>query len=176
MVSLTDSELRALQPDIDDMSIPGLPHTECQTVATGWAEKPTIGPFVDHFVSRLRLGGIMSQKNQTRITHSGKFEEEVGMKPGQVRAYRGQRALVASFGIWASRGRGGWHNIHMTGDNRNFKHITVTDNPRSSTMYNRALYRDLKQLLVAYDKWPFSDETVEKEEVSLGIQGRLPES
>ena len=50
----------------------------------------------------------------------------------------------------------------MTGDNRNFKHITVTNNPRSSTMYNKALYRDLKQLLVAYDRWPFSDETVEE--------------
>ncbi|MBM4445041.1 MAG: hypothetical protein FJ020_07040 [Chloroflexi bacterium] len=115
----------------------------------------------------------MSQKNQTRPTRSGEFEEEVGVKPGQVRAYKGERALVASFGIWASRGRGGWHTIHMTGDNRSFKHIAVTDNPRSTTMYNKALFRDLKQLLVAYDKWPFDDEKVEKEGLSLGIQGRL---
>ena len=66
----------------------------------------TIGPFVDHFVSKLKLGGIMSQKNQTRITHSGKFEEEVGMKPGQVRAYKGQKALVASFGDLGVKGEG----------------------------------------------------------------------
>ncbi|OGO03715.1 MAG: hypothetical protein A2Y91_03980 [Chloroflexi bacterium RBG_13_54_8] len=128
------------------------------------------------FASNLRLGGIMSQKNLTRGTHSSKFEEEGDMKPGQVRAYKGQKAVVAAFGIWASRGGGGWLNIHMTGDNRNFKHITVTNNPRSTTMYNKALYRDLRQLLVAYDRWPFSNEGVGTEEVSTGIQGRLPVS
>lgn len=116
----------------------------------------------------------MSQKNETWVTHSGKFEEEVDMKPGDVRAYKGERALVAAFGIWASKGRGGWLNIHMTGDNRNFKHITVTNNPRSSTMYNKALYRDLRQLLVAYDKWPFSNAGVETEEIPICIQARLP--
>jgi hypothetical protein len=116
----------------------------------------------------------MSPKNQTWVTNSGRFEEEVGMKPGDVRAYKGERALVAAFGIWASKGRGGWPNIHMTGDNRNFKHITVTNNPRSSTMYNKALYRDLRQLLVAYNKWTFSNEGVETEEAPSGIQARLP--
>lgn len=115
----------------------------------------------------------MSQKNQTLANDSTKFEEEVDMKPGEVRAYKGERAVVAAFGIWASRGRAGWLNIHMTGDNRNFKHITVTNNPRSSTMYNKALYRDLRQLLVAHNKWPFGNEGAETEASPIGTQGRL---
>ncbi len=43
-------------------------------------------------------------------------------------------------------------------------------------MCNKALYRDLRQLLLAYNKWPFSNEGVETEEVHIGIQGRLPVS
>ena len=47
------------------------------------------------------------------------------MQPGDVRDFEGEKALVAAFGIWAARGEDGWLHIHMTGDNKNFKHITV---------------------------------------------------
>jgi len=53
---------------------------------------------------------------------------------------------------------GGWIHIHMTGDNINFKHVTVVNNPNSKTRYNRVLFRDLRKLLLAQNKWPFDAE------------------
>ena len=85
------------------------------------------------------------------------------MQPGDVRAFKGEKAIVAAFGIWAARGRDGWLHIHMTGDNRNFKHITVVNNPRSRTRYNKVLFRDLRRLLIAHGKWPFGKEGAETE-------------
>lgn len=85
------------------------------------------------------------------------------MKPGNVQPYRGDKAIVAAFGIWAARGKDGWLHIHMTGDNRNFKHITVVNNPASRARYNRVLFRDLRQLLISHGKWPFGNEGSETE-------------
>jgi len=69
------------------------------------------------------------------------------MKPGETRLFRGNKAIVAAFGIWAEKNRTGDIHIHMTGDNRNFKHITVCNNPNSKTRYNKVLFRDLRKLL-----------------------------
>lgn len=85
------------------------------------------------------------------------------MKPGNVQPYRGDKAIAAAFGIWAARGKDGWLHIHMTGDNSNFKHITVVNNPSSRTRYNRVLFRDLRRLLIAHGKWPFGNEGAETE-------------
>lgn len=86
------------------------------------------------------------------------------MQPGDVRAFEGEKAIVAALGIWAERGKDGWLHIHMTGDNRNFKHITVANNPRSRTRYNKVLFRDLRRLLIAHGKWSFGDEGAETED------------
>jgi len=80
------------------------------------------------------------------------------MKPGDVRAFKGKKAIVAAFGIWAEKNRVGSIHIHMTGDNENFKHITVCNDPNSKTRYNKVLFRDLRKLLVAYAKWPYEGE------------------
>ncbi len=80
------------------------------------------------------------------------------MKPGDVYPYSGKKAIVAAFGVWAARGKDGWIHIHMTGDNTNFKHITVVNNPDSRTRYNRVLFRDLRKLLISQSKWPFNTE------------------
>lgn len=80
------------------------------------------------------------------------------MQPGDVRAFQGKKALVAAFGIWAAKDRSGYIHIHMTGDNKNFRHITVCNNPNSKLRYNKVLFRDLRKLLIAYDKWPYSGE------------------
>lgn len=85
------------------------------------------------------------------------------MKPGDVQSYRGDKAIAAAFGIWAARGKDGWLHIHMTGDNRNFRHITVVNNPSSRTRYNRVLFRDLRRLLIAHGKWSFGNEGSETE-------------
>ena len=87
------------------------------------------------------------------------------MKPGDVHPYRGNKAIAATFGIWAARGKDSWIHIHMTGDNQNFHHITVVNNPRSKTRFNRVLFRDLRRLLIACDKWPFGDDGSETENV-----------
>lgn len=79
------------------------------------------------------------------------------------KSLQGNKAIVAAFGIWAVHGKDGWIHIHMTGDNENFHHITVVNNPSSRTKYNRVLFRDLRQLLIAYDKWPFGQEGLETE-------------
>ena len=85
------------------------------------------------------------------------------MKPGDVRLFEGRPkgALVAAFGIWAER-TGKHIRIDMTGDGENFKHVVVNNNPES-LMYHRTLFRDLRQLLIAYDKWPFGNEGAETE-------------
>jgi hypothetical protein len=80
------------------------------------------------------------------------------MKPGDTRPFRGNKAIVAAFGIWAEKNRAGNIHIHMTGDNQNFRHITVCNNPNSKLRYNKVLFRDLRKLLIAYNKWPFLDE------------------
>lgn len=80
------------------------------------------------------------------------------MRPGDVRPFRGRKAIVASFGIWAAKDRSGYIHIHMTGDNKNFRHITVCNNQRSKLRYNKVLFRDLRKLLIAYDKWPYQGE------------------
>ncbi len=77
------------------------------------------------------------------------------MKPGDVRSFQGKKAIVAAFGIWAAKDRTDYTHIHITGDNKNFKHVTVCNNPRSKKRYNRVLFRDLQRLLIAYDKWPY---------------------
>ncbi len=85
------------------------------------------------------------------------------MKPGDVQLYGGDRAIVAAFGLWVARGKDGWLHIHMTGDNRYFKHVTVVNNPSSKTRYNRVLFRDLRRLLVANGRWSFAEEGSETE-------------
>lgn len=80
------------------------------------------------------------------------------MKPGDVKPFKGKKAIIAAFGIWAEKKGAGDIHIHMTGDNKNFKHITVCNNPSSKKRYNRVLFRDLQKLLIAYDKWPFPRE------------------
>lgn len=80
------------------------------------------------------------------------------MNPGDVKIFKGKKAIVAAFGLWAEKNETGYIHIHMTGDNKNFKHITVCNNPDSKMRYNRVLFRDLKRLLIAHDKWPYGNE------------------
>lgn len=84
------------------------------------------------------------------------------MRPGDVDPFQGDKAIVAAFGIWAEK-KSGWIHIHMTGDNINFKHVTVVNNPNSKTRYNRVLFRDLRKLLLAQNKWPFGVDGSETE-------------
>lgn len=80
------------------------------------------------------------------------------MKPGDVRPFKGKKAIVAAFGVWAEKNRSGDIHIHITGDKTNFEHVTVCNNPESKTRYNKSLFRDLRKLLCAYHKWPYGDE------------------
>ena len=86
------------------------------------------------------------------------------MKVGDVRLFGGEAALVAAFGIWAEKRTGKYIHIHMTGDGENFVHTTVTNNPKSKKRYHKTLFRDLRRLLIAHDRWPFGDEGAETEE------------
>jgi len=86
------------------------------------------------------------------------------MKRGDVRLFEGGKvALVAAFGIWAER-TGKYIHIHMTGDGENFVHTTVTNNPKSRKRYHKTLFRDLRRLLIAHDRWAFGAEGAETEE------------
>ena len=80
------------------------------------------------------------------------------MKPGDVKVFGGKKAIVAAFGIWAAKDSSDYIHIHMTGDNKNFQHITVCNNSNSKLRYNKVLFRDLRKLLIAYDKWPYAGE------------------
>ena len=85
------------------------------------------------------------------------------LEPGMVRPFEGKKAIVAAFGVWAEKNDSGWIHIHLTGDNEHFHHVTVCNNPNSQMRYNRALFRELRNLLIAYDKWPYGDEGADKE-------------
>ncbi len=84
--------------------------------------------------------------------------EEV--RPGSVHPFRGDKAIAATFGIWAKK-KTKWIEIHITGDGTNFAHTWVTNNPKSQR-YHRTLFRDLRQLLIAYGKWSLGEDGAEK--------------
>ena len=79
------------------------------------------------------------------------------MNPGDVRTFKKgkQLALVVALGVWAERsGEGRPIHIHLTGPYP--FHTTVT-NQKGSVRYHRTLFRNLKQVLVAHSRWPFSE-------------------
>jgi hypothetical protein len=85
------------------------------------------------------------------------------MKPGDVRPFkRGKhRALALAIGVWAERiGKDGPIHVHLTGTPR--FHTTVT-NQRKSERYHRTLFRNMRSLLMEYDRWPFGNEGEETE-------------
>ncbi len=83
------------------------------------------------------------------------------MLPGDIRRFGGKSAIAATFGIYAEK-RGQWIYINLTGDKQNFRHVIVVNNPQS-TMYHRTLFRDLRRLLMANNKWQFGQEGAETE-------------
>lgn len=89
------------------------------------------------------------------------------MKPGDTRTFkRGEgNAVVLGLGLWAER-RGRQLHIHMTGTNT--FHTTVTSDPKSER-YHRTLFRNLRQVLVDNNCWPFGEEGAETEERTEGL-------
>lgn len=87
------------------------------------------------------------------------------MLPGDIRTFRGDKAVAVTLGVWAEK-RGKWIFINMTGNGISFKHILVNNNPKS-TMYHRTLFRDLRQLLIENNKWTFGKEGAETENKEL---------
>jgi hypothetical protein len=86
------------------------------------------------------------------------------MRPGDQRTFKqGQgNAVVLAVGLWAQRSPNGKQlHIHMTGT-KNF-HTTVT-NDQKSKRYHRALFRNLRRILVTNQCWPFGDEGAETEQ------------
>lgn len=81
------------------------------------------------------------------------------MRPGDVRVFRKGQALVLATGIWAKRQGKKWIRFDITGTG---KHTTVTNNPESER-FHRTLFRDLRQVLLKDNCWPFGTEGVETE-------------
>jgi len=81
------------------------------------------------------------------------------MKPGDVRAFDGGRALVVAVGIWAKRDR-----EHLRIDITGFGgHTTITNNPESER-YRRTLFRNLRRIMIENGVWGFGEEGAEMEE------------
>jgi len=83
------------------------------------------------------------------------------MKPGDVRTFKkGQGKVVGvAVGVWVKR-QGKALHIHLTGIGG--RHTTVK-NQRGSERYCRTLFRDLRNLLVKSNCWPYGDEGSETE-------------
>ena len=81
------------------------------------------------------------------------------LRPGDTRTFRrGEgNAVVLGVGLWAER-RGRQIQIHMTGTPT--FHTTVT-NDKNSERYHRTLFRNLRQVLIDNECWPFGDEGAE---------------
>ena len=75
------------------------------------------------------------------------------MKPGTIRPPKRDDgdAVVLSVVIWAER-QGKQIHIHVDGAGEN--HTTVTSDPESPR-YHRALFHNLRQVLIYNNCWPF---------------------
>ena len=85
------------------------------------------------------------------------------MKPGDVRTFRSGtgNAVVVAVGVWAKKPKkNGPIHIHVTGVRG--KHTTVTNQPKSER-YHRTLFRDLRNVLIANNCWPYGTEGSETE-------------
>jgi hypothetical protein len=84
------------------------------------------------------------------------------MKPGEVRVFQtgNKRALVLAIGVWANRSRkDGPIHIHITGTKK--FHTTVTN--QAGQRYHRTLFRDLRRVLLANNRWPYGQIGAETE-------------
>jgi len=83
------------------------------------------------------------------------------MKPGDIRTFKkGQgNAVVVAVGVWVKR-QGKALHIHLAGISG--KQTTVT-NQRGAERYHRTLFRDLRNLLIESNCWPYGDEGSETE-------------
>lgn len=92
------------------------------------------------------------------------IESEVNdFRPGDTRVFeKGEnKALAVVIGVWAEKSKPDSPvHIHITGTSR--FHTSVT-NQDSSERYHRTLFRNLRRLLINYDRWPFGDEGAETE-------------
>jgi hypothetical protein len=81
------------------------------------------------------------------------------MKTGDVRLFEGKkRALAVSIGLWAEK-PGRQIHIHISGHGGN---TWVTNDPKSER-YHKTLFRNLRQILLQNERWPFGDEGDETE-------------
>ena len=91
-------------------------------------------------------------------------ESEVNdFKPGDTRVFEkgSNKALALVIGVWAEKPKlDGPIYIHLTGTST--FHTSVT-NQDLSERYHRTLFRNLRRLLINYDRWPFGDEGAETE-------------
>jgi hypothetical protein len=83
---------------------------------------------------------------------------EEDMNPGDIRTFRrGEgNAVVLAVGVWAER-QGKQIHIHLAGAGDG--HTTVTSDPES-VRFHRTLFRNLRQVLVDNNCWPFGNEGI----------------
>jgi hypothetical protein len=80
------------------------------------------------------------------------------MKPGDVRIFKGGKALVVAVGIWAKRER-----EHLRIDVTGFGgHTTISNNP-ASERYHRTLFRNMRRIMIDQGVWEFGEEGAETE-------------
>jgi hypothetical protein len=85
------------------------------------------------------------------------------MKPGETKIFQrgSKRAIVLAIGVWANqRKKDGPIHIHITGTPK--FHTTVTNRP--GNRYHRTLFRDLRRVLMAQNRWPYGNEGAETEQ------------
>lgn len=86
------------------------------------------------------------------------------INPGDFRTFKrgAGNAIVVAVGVWAERPRlGDPIHIHLTGIGG--KHTTVTNSVDSKLRYHKTLFRDLRQLLISQNCWPYGAEGAETE-------------
>ena len=84
-----------------------------------------------------------------------------GIQPGDGKSIVNDVTAALKLGVWAEK-HGAVIEIHLTGDGELFSHTTVNNNP-ASPRYHRTMFRNLRRLLIANDKWPFGSEGMETE-------------
>lgn len=84
------------------------------------------------------------------------------MQPGETKAIDSDSAVAITLGVWVEK-HGTVIEIHLTGDGELFSHTTVNNN-QASPRYHRAIFRNLRRLLIANGKWPYGNEGAETEE------------
>ena len=73
----------------------------------------------------------------------------------------GKKSVTLVIGTWADKNEVGHIHIRIAAGSRR---ITTVTNHKTSERYHRTLFRNLRQIWIEHNRWPFGEDGAETEE------------